>query len=77
MEHNTLLQNEWLRLLRSILLQSFTYYHLNSEKGSFGNFPKLTYRELKLRQTGCGKTTFVQNLARNKKFRELKSVDWI
>ena len=28
-------------------------------------------------QTGCGKTTFVQNLARNKMFGNLNSLDWI
>ena len=28
-------------------------------------------------QSGCGKTAFVQNLARNKMFENLKSVDWI
>ena len=30
-----------------------------------------------IRQTGCTKTTIVQNLARNKMFGNLKSVDWI
>ena len=28
-------------------------------------------------QTGCGKTTFVQNLARNKIFGKIKTVDWV
>ena len=27
--------------------------------------------------TGCGKTTYLQHLARNKMFNRLKSVDWI
>ena len=28
-------------------------------------------------QTGCGKTTFVQNLAKNKMFGEIKMTDWV
>ena len=28
-------------------------------------------------QTGCGKTTFVQNLARNKVFGRIKTTDWV
>ena len=28
-------------------------------------------------RTGCGKTTFVQNLARNKLFGDIKEVFWI
>lgn len=38
---------------------------------------KFTDNILVLGQTGCRKTTFVQNLARNKVFGELKSIDWI
>ena len=30
-----------------------------------------------LGQTCCGKTTFVKNLARNKMFGKLKSVEWV
>ena len=32
---------------------------------------------LVLGQAGCGKTIFLQNLARNRMFGKLKSVDWI
>ena len=28
-------------------------------------------------KTGCGKTTFVQNLGKNKMFQEIKEVNWI
>ena len=28
-------------------------------------------------QTGCGKTTFTQNLAKNKMFSELKNLFWL
>ena len=28
-------------------------------------------------RTGCGKTTFVKNLAKNKHFRDIKEVYWI
>ena len=30
-----------------------------------------------LGQTGCGKTTFIQNLAKNKLFVNIKDVQWI
>ena len=38
---------------------------------------KFTDNILVLGQTGCGKTIFVQNLKRNKKFGKLESVGWI
>ena len=38
---------------------------------------RFTDNILVLGQTGCGKTTFLQNLARNKMFNRLKSVNWI
>ena len=38
---------------------------------------KFTDNILVVGQTGCGKTTFVQNLAQNKMFSKLKSVNWI
>ena len=37
---------------------------------------KFTDNIIVLGQTGCGKTTVVQNLAKNNMF-DLKSVDWI
>ena len=32
---------------------------------------------LVVERTGCGKTTFVQNLAKNKMFGEIKEVTWL
>ena len=38
---------------------------------------RFTHSILIVGQTGCGKTTLVQNLARNKMFGKIKTVDWV
>ena len=38
---------------------------------------KFEANNLVVGRTGCGKTTFVQNLAKNKMFREIKEVFWL
>ena len=38
---------------------------------------KLEGNILIIRQTGCGKTTFIQNIAKNNLFGELKVIFWV
>ena len=88
MQRNVLLQNitcqiliiEVLRITKLLTFTKCQKWYAKSFQEITENYQynaKFTDNILIVGHTGCGKATFVQNLAKNKMSGKLKSVNWI
>ena len=91
MEKFALEKNDRIYIYRDILQQKPTFFHLSLQKRRVENNQSINFSSdtfqydgifsdeiLVVGQMGCGKTSFLQSLGKNRIFgEELLSVDWI